>query len=106
MDKIFAITSTGKTEKSALDLRFGKCENIVIFDVGKNTFSIIENPYKNSEQSGIQLVKFLKDREVSAIITGEVGPKVSSMLEKEKFQLILLSEEKIKIEEVIGRIRN
>ncbi len=106
MNKIFAITSTGKTEKSALDLRFGKCENIVLFDAGKKTFSIIENPFKNSEQSGIQLVKFLKDKGVSAIITGEVGPKVSSALENEKFQLILLSEEKIKIEEVMDRIKS
>ena len=106
MNKIFAITSTGKTEKSALDLRFGKCENVVIFDSGKNTFSIIENPYKNSEQSGIQLVKFLKEQSVDAIITGEVGPKVSSALENEKFQLILLAEEKIKIEEVMDRIKS
>ena len=105
MNKIFAITSTGKTEKSALDLRFGKCENVVIFDSGKNTYNIIENPYKDTENSGIQLVKFLKDQGIDAIITGEVGPKVSSALENEKFQLILLAEEKIKIEEVIERIR-
>ena len=105
MNKIFAISSTGKTEKSALDLRFGKCESVVIFDSGKNSFTIIENPYKNTGNSGIQLVQFLKDRGVNAIITGEVGPKVSSALEKEKFQLILLAEEKIKIEEIIERIR-
>jgi len=48
----------------------------------------------------------LKCKGVDAIITGEVGPKVSSSLEKEKFQLILLAEEKIKIEEVIDRIRS
>ena len=35
MDKIFAISSTGKTEKSFMDLRFGKCENVVIFNVTK-----------------------------------------------------------------------
>ena len=89
MNKIFAISSTGKTEKSILDLRFGKCENVVIFNLGDNSLSIIENPYKNTENSGTQLVKFLKDQNVSAIITGEVGPKVSSALEKEKLQLIL-----------------
>ena len=106
MNKIFAITSTGKTEKSVLDLRFGKCENIVIFNSGDNSFSIIENPYKNAESSGVQLVGFLKTKNIDAIITGEVGPKVSAMLEKEKFQLILLAEEKIKIEEVIERIKS
>ncbi len=105
MNKIFAITSTGKTEKSTLDLRFGKCENVVIYDSGKKSYSIVENPYKSTENSGVQLVKFLKDQGINAIITGEVGPKVSSALESEKFQLILLAEEKIKIEEVIERIR-
>jgi len=105
MDKIFAITSTGKTEKSFMDLRFGKCENLVIFNVTKNQFSIIENPYKETENSGIQLVEMLKELEITSIITGEVGPKVSTLLETEKFQLILLPEERIKIEEIMDRIK-
>jgi predicted Fe-Mo cluster-binding NifX family protein len=104
MDKIFAISSTGKTEKSFMDLRFGKCENVVIFNVTKNNYSIIENPYKETENSGLRLVGMLKEMGVTSIITGEVGPKVSSLLEKEKFQLILLPEERIKIEEIMDRI--
>lgn len=104
MGKKFAITSTGKTEKSTLDLRFGKCQYLVIFDVEKNQYSIIENPYKETENSGIQLVNLLKEMNITAIITGEVGPKVSSLLEKEKFQLILLNEEKIKMDEIMDRI--
>lgn len=104
MGKIFAITSSGKTEKSMLDLRFGKCENVVIFNVEKNQFSILENPFKDSDNSGLKLVKMLKEQGVNSIITGEVGPKVSTMLEKEKFQLVLLNEEKIKIEEIMDRI--
>lgn len=104
MSKIFAISSTGKTEKSMLDLRFGKCENVVIFNVEKNQFSIVENPFKDEERSGIKLVKYLKERGVTTIVTGEVGPTVSTLLEKEKFQLVLLKEEKIKIEEIMDRI--
>lgn len=104
MGKVFAITSTGKTEKSLLDLRFGKCQNIVIFSVEKNQFSIVENPYNGMENSGTQLVEFLKKQGVTTIITGEVGPKVSQQLDKEKLQLVLLSEERIKIDEVMDRI--
>ena len=48
MDKIFAITSSGKTEKSFMDLRFGKCENVVIYNAGKDEFEIKENPFKDS----------------------------------------------------------
>ncbi len=105
MDKIFAISCAGKTEKSFMDLRFGKCESLVIFNVAKNQYSIIENPYKETENSGIQLVGMLKEMGVTSIITGEVGPKVSSLLENEKFQLILLPEERIKIEEIMDRIK-
>ncbi len=105
MSKIFAITSTGKTGKSFLDLRFGKCENVVLYNKETRDLSIMENPYKNTPHSGTQLVNFLKEKGVSAIITGEVGPMVSSLLEKEKFQLIFLPEEKIKIDEIIARFR-
>lgn len=105
MGKVFAITSTGKTEKSLLDLRFGKCENVVIFYADKNQYSIIENPFKDEESSGTKLVDFLNEEGVTTIITGEVGPKVSTLLEKEKRQLVLLTEERIKIEEILDRIR-
>jgi len=104
MNKIFAISSTGKSEKSFMDLRFGKCENIVIFNVTTNQYSIVENPYKELDNSGIQLVEFLKEQGITGLITGEVGPQISALLEKEKLQLILLHEERIKIEEIMDRI--
>jgi predicted Fe-Mo cluster-binding NifX family protein len=105
MNKIFAISSSGKSEKSFLDLRFGKCENVVIYNAETGAFKILENPYQNADSSGIQLVKFLQTEGVSTIITGEVGPMVSNLLEKEKLQLVLLHEEKIKIEEIIERLK-
>ena len=104
MDKIFAITSAGKTEKSFMDLRFGKCENIVIFNVTTNQYSIVENPFKDDKNSDIQLIEFLKEQGIMGIITGEVGPKVSALLNSEKLQLILLHEERIKIDEIMDRI--
>ena len=106
MEKLFAISSTGKTEKSFLDLRFGKCMNIVVFNPLTNQFSIIENPFRDEqESSGIHLVEFLKKQSVTSIITGEVGPKVSDLLEKEKIQLILLQEDKIRVETIMDRIK-
>lgn len=104
MSKIYAITSTGKTEKSFLDLRFGKCLFYVIFDVEHNQYSISENQFLSENHSGIKLVEYLKSQGVTTIVTGEVGPMVSTMLEKEKLQLVLLSEERIKIDEVMDRI--
>lgn len=104
MSKIYAITSTGKTDKSFLDLRFGKCENVVLFDPEKNVYSIIENPFLEESHSGVKLVDKLKEEGVNTIITGEVGPMVSAKLEKERIQLVLLHEERIKVDEIMDRI--
>ncbi|WP_319479200.1 NifB/NifX family molybdenum-iron cluster-binding protein [uncultured Draconibacterium sp.] len=106
MSKIFAITSSGKTEKSFLDLRFGKCEYIVLFDVNKNQYSIEENKFIEESHSGIKLVDFLKEQGVTTIVTGEVGPMVSERLEKEKLQLVLLHEERIRVDEIMDRIES
>ena len=89
MSKIFAISSTGKTGKSFLDLRFGKCENVVLYNQSEKSYLIIENPFKNSDQSGVKLIRFLQNEGVSTIITGEVGPTVGKLLEKEKLQLVM-----------------
>jgi len=104
MSKIYAITSTGKTDKSFLDVRFGKCAYIVLFDSEKNQYSIAENQFLGENHSGIKLVEYLKSQGVTTIITGEVGPMVSTQLEKDKLQLVLLEEERIKVDEVMDRI--
>lgn len=104
MNKLFAITSSGKTEKSFLDLRFGKCAYIVFFDPQKNVYSIQENPFSGHEHSGTKLVQLIQEEGATCIITGEVGPIVSKKLEQEKLQLVLLHEERIKIEEIMNRI--
>ncbi len=104
MEKLFAITSMGKTLKSFLDLRFGKSMFIVIFNPADNQYSVIENPFRDEENSGLQLIELLKKMKITSIITGEVGPRVKDKLEEEKIQLILLREDKIRIEKIMNRI--
>lgn len=106
MSKTFAISSTGKTEKSLLDLRFGKCIFICLYDQDSGTVTFLENPYKDEENSGINMVNLLATKGISTVITGEVGPKAMDMLKKKKIQLVLLHEERIKIEEIIKRIKS
>ena len=105
MKKLYAISSKGKTLKSFLDVRFGRCESMVIYDPVKQDHAIMDNPFKDESHAGVQLVNFLEKNGVTAIITGEVGPMVQDKLEKDKIQLILLEEERIKIEEIISRIK-
>jgi predicted Fe-Mo cluster-binding NifX family protein len=41
---------------------------------------------------------------ITSIITGEVGPRAKEKLEEEKIQLILLREDKIRMETIMDRI--
>jgi predicted Fe-Mo cluster-binding NifX family protein len=74
--------------------------------VEKNQYSIEENKFLNESHSGIKLVDFLKEQGVTTIVTGEVGPMVSERLEKEKLQLVLLHEERIRVDEIMDRIES
>jgi len=103
--KLYAITSSGKTLKSFLDGRFGRCESVVIYDPLNKDYTIMNNPFKREVQAGVNLVNLLEKSGVTAIITGEVGPRVQEKLEKDKIQLILLDEEQIKIEAILSRIK-
>jgi len=103
--KLYGITSSGKTLKSFLDARFGRCESIVIYDPSKKDYTIMNNPFKREIQAGVKLVNLLEKSGVTAIITGEVGPRVQEKLEKDKIQLILLEEERIRIEAILCRIK-
>jgi predicted Fe-Mo cluster-binding NifX family protein len=104
MGRQFAITSKGKTLKSCVDLRFGTCEYLVIHRPGDEVSRLIENPYKNEDETGLKLAMFLKENEITSIITGGVGVNVSNYLALQKLQLIQLEEEQIRIEEILGRI--
>lgn len=101
---IYAISSTGNSLKSIMDIRFGKCKYIVLFDSEKKIYSIEENPTLSAPHSGIKLVEFIQEKGATVVITGEVGPMVSSELEKRRMQLILLHEDRIKIDQILDYI--
>lgn len=105
MKKLYAITSKGKNLKSLLDVRFGRCESIVVFDPVSREHAILDNQFKEDAHAGIKLVEFLKKNNITTIITGEVGPMAQEKLKENKTQIVLLEEDRIKIEEVISKIK-
>ena len=104
MEKLFAITSCGKTVRSNHDFRFGKCNYLVIHKPGEDVSKLIVNPFKEEENADLLLAEFLMKNKITSIITGGVGVKVSDFLALHKMQLILMDEEKIKIEDILARL--
>ena len=78
-----AVSATGKTMNSLLDVRFGRCEYFQIYDKEGGKFDIVENKGQiASGGAGIAAAQQLIDEKVEVIITGKLGPNAFGLIEK------------------------
>ena len=100
-----AISSSGKSLDSALDPRFGRCAWFVVIDPADLSYEVFDN--QNAAQSsgaGIQAAQFLADKNVSAVITGHVGPNAVQTLSAAGIEIF--AQQQGTIREVVERYRN
>lgn len=78
-----AISAIGQNKESQLDRRFGRCEYFLIFDTETEEYKAIGNNGVSSEGgAGIAAASQVIDENVSAIITGNLGPNAFELIEK------------------------
>lgn len=84
-----AITTTGKTLEAAIDPRFGRAANFLIFDTESKTFSIVDNVQNlNAAQgAGIQSAMTVINSGAQALISGHCGPKAFRVLNEAKIKI-------------------
>lgn len=101
---MIAISATDKKLTAPMDLRFGRAPYFFISDGKESRF--ILNPYSHEEHDvAPRVVKLLTEAKVDKLITGEVGPKAHTSLQKNKIQIIMLEEDRIKISQVLKKIK-
>nr|MBD3621674.1 hypothetical protein [Sunxiuqinia sp.] len=101
---MIAISATDKKLTAPMDLRFGRAPYFFVSDGEESRF--IVNPYCHEEHDvAPRVVKLLTEAKVDRIITGEVGPKAHASLQKNKIQIIMLDEERVKISQVLRKIK-
>lgn len=77
-----AVTSQGTSLASPLDPRFGRCEHFVIIDADTEEFEAFSNEsVMASGGAGSQSAQFLANKDVEAVVTGNVGPNAAMALE-------------------------
>ena len=100
-----AISSSGKNLDAALDPRFGRCAYFLIIDPADMRFEVFDNQSTaQSSGAGIQAAQFLADKNVSAVITGHVGPNAVQTLAAAGIDIF--AEQQGTIEEVVNRYRS
>ena len=83
------ITSQGESLDSMVDPRFGRCQYFVIADTQTNDFEAIKNPnVEGMGGVGIQAGQLMAEKDVKAVLTGNVGPNAFSTLQAAGIQVI------------------
>ena len=79
-----AVSAKGKTLDSELDARFGRAGYFIVVDPDTLSYEVVENTQNlNAPQgAGIQAAKTVADQGVSAVLTGNCGPKAFAVLEQ------------------------
>lgn len=83
------ISATEKTLDAAIDPRFGRCRYFLIIDTDTDSFEVLENDQHNaSGGAGIQAAEHLAKKNVSVVITGNVGPNAYHTLTAANIKII------------------
>lgn len=84
-----AVTAEDKSLDSPVDQRFGRAKLFLIVDTDSGMFTVRDNSQNlNAMQgAGIQAAKNVLDVGVSAVISGQIGPKAFSALQAAEIKI-------------------
>lgn len=99
-----ALSSKGKNLGSQMDLRFGRAEYFMIYDLNSDEFKVIENKgYVSSGGAGIASAQQLIDQGADIIVSGNFGPNAYELLEDSGIKMYRGSE--ISLKELIEKYK-
>ncbi|MGB5984898.1 MAG: NifB/NifX family molybdenum-iron cluster-binding protein, partial [Desulfobacterales bacterium] len=85
-----AISSTGPNLESQIDPRFGRCAYFLIVDSESGAFEVIQNEAAAaSGGAGIQAAQMIINTGVDAVITGNLGPNATQVLNSSNLKVYL-----------------
>lgn len=88
-----AISSKGKEKDSLLDPRFGRCSFYAVYDSENQTWSFLPNPGAvESRGAGVKAAQYLIEQKVDILLTGDVGPNASRILNSAGIKVYSLPE--------------
>lgn len=79
-----AVSTVGENLEAAVDPRFGRAQNFLIYDTENGEFSIVPNQQnlQAMQGAGVQAGENVVNAGVQAVITGNIGPKASRVMQQ------------------------
>ena len=85
-----AITSQGKSLKDPIDQRFARAKYFLIVDNETNDVEVVPNSRVSAGSgAGIQTAQFMVDRGIGVILTGNLGPNASKVLNESGIKVFI-----------------
>lgn len=86
------VTAEGPALDSAVDARFGRCGYFIFIDPSTMQFESFENGSAGaSGGAGVQSAKFVADKGVKTVLTGNIGPKAFGTLNAAGVEVITVA---------------
>jgi predicted Fe-Mo cluster-binding NifX family protein len=83
------VTAKGESLDSEVDPRFGGCRYFIIVDTDSLEFEAVENLYAGiAGGAGIQSGQLVSEKQVSTVLTGNVGPNAFHTLNEAQIEVI------------------
>lgn len=83
-----AVSATGKTMESQIDQRFGRAASFIIVETETMDYEAIDNlATLSSGGAGISSAQSVAEKDVKAVITGNVGPNAMNVLKAASIEI-------------------
>lgn len=103
----YAIPIDSNKKTALISKKFARSDYFAIVNKEQRTYEIIENPYKELKLGvGKKLLKLLAEQhQVSTLVAFELGLKVQQMANESKLQLIVLSEKRQTLKQLLTYLK-
>ena len=92
-----AVSAKGNTMESQIDQRFGRAAFFIIVQTDDMEVEVVDNSaVAASGGAGISAAQMIADKDVEAVVTGNVGPNAMNVLKAAKIKLYKGSAESVK----------
>ena len=101
-----AVSAIGDNLNAKVDRRFGRCPWFLFIDTESLEYEAVENKGANAASgAGTACAQLMLDKEVEAVISGQVGPNAYEVL-KQGGVKIFIAHQDISIRDAVDKYKN